>query len=71
MGCSPGRFFASTPEQYEEARAFIDSQQSNPRFRGRQVVTQVVEPGRAFYEAEEYHQDYHLKHGGSCALPEW
>jgi peptide methionine sulfoxide reductase msrA/msrB len=62
--------FASTPEQYEAARAFVESQQSNPHFRGRRVVTQVVEPGQEFFEAEEYHQDYHAKHGGSCPLPE-
>lgn len=62
--------FASTPEQYDAARAFVESQQSNPRFRGRRVVTQVVEPGQEFYPAEDYHQDYHLKHGGSCPLPE-
>ena len=61
--------FASTPEQLDQARAFVESQQGNHRFRGRRVVTQVVEPGQVFYPAEDYHQDYHLKHGGSCPLP--
>jgi peptide-methionine (S)-S-oxide reductase len=63
--------FAATPEQERQARAFIDEQQkTNPRFKGRTIVTQVVPPGPAFYPAEDYHQDYHQKHGGSCPLPE-
>lgn len=62
--------FADTPEQLEEAKAFVAEAAGNERFRGRRIVTQVVAPGEAFYPAEDYHQDYHLKHGGSCALPE-
>ena len=63
--------FASTPEQEKEARAFIDDQQkTNKRFDGRKIATQVVAPGQIFYEAEDYHQDYHMKHGGHCPLPE-
>ncbi|MEZ6234317.1 MAG: bifunctional methionine sulfoxide reductase B/A protein [Phycisphaerales bacterium] len=61
--------FAASDEQLEQARAFIDEQQASERFRGRRIVTEVVAPGHEFYEAEEYHQDYHLKHGGSCPLP--
>lgn len=66
--------FAATPEQDREARAFIEEKQKNdPRFATRKIVTVVepVEKAGAFYEAEEYHQDYHLKHGGHCPLPEW
>ena len=62
--------FADTPEQVDEARAFVDALQGNERFRGRRVVTQIVPPGQTFYPAEDYHQDYHLKHGGSCPLPD-
>ncbi len=62
--------FASTPEQVEEAKAFVAEAGGTDRFRGRRIVTQVVEPGQEFYAAEDYHQDYHLKHGGSCPLPE-
>ena len=32
------------------------------------IVTQIV-MGSAFYPAEDYHQDYHMKHGGHCPLP--
>ncbi len=67
--------FAATPEQLEQARAFIAAQQQAERFKGRRIATQVVGPDAAgkipeFYRAEEYHQDYHVKHGGHCPMPE-
>ncbi len=62
--------FAADDKQLAEASAFIaDQQANNPRFKGKKIVTQVVADGGKFWEAEDYHQDYHLKHGGSCALP--
>ncbi len=62
--------FAADEKQLAEANAFIaDQQANNPRFKDKKIVTQVVLGGGTFWEAEEYHQDYHLKHGGSCALP--
>jgi peptide-methionine (S)-S-oxide reductase len=33
----------------------------------RPIVTEIVEPA-PFYRAEEYHQQYHEKSGGSCFL---
>src|SRR5262249_26342986 len=59
--------FASTDKQAEEARAFIDEQQKGERFKSRKIVTQIVGAKDApkFWAAEEYHQDYHVKHGGS------
>jgi peptide methionine sulfoxide reductase msrA/msrB len=62
--------FAATPEQARQARAFLDEQQKSGRFKGKTIATQLVS-GEAmpFYEAEEWHQDYHLKHGGSCPIP--
>jgi peptide-methionine (S)-S-oxide reductase len=33
----------------------------------RPVVTQIV-PCAVFWEAEEYHQKYHQKHGGGCGF---
>jgi peptide methionine sulfoxide reductase msrA/msrB len=65
--------FAADSKQLEEATAFIaDQQKSNARFKDRKIATQVVASDKSgpFYAAEDYHQDYHLKHGGSCPLPE-
>lgn len=36
-------------------------------FGGRPVVTEVL-PAGPFWDAEEYHQDYHARHGTSCGL---
>jgi peptide-methionine (S)-S-oxide reductase len=63
--------FAATPEQESLARAFIEEQSKAGKYKGRKIVTQIASAqGAPFYEAEDYHQDYHLKHGGSCPLPE-
>nr|QST87829.1 ampicillin resistance protein [uncultured organism] len=63
--------FAATPEQAAAAKAFIEEQKKAPRYLSRPIATQVVsvEKSGPFYGAEEYHQDYHMKHGGHCALP--
>ena len=58
--------FASTAAQVDTAKAFIAAQQKSPRFAGRTIVTEIVAPGQEFYMAEDYHQDYHRKNGGSC-----
>ncbi len=60
--------FATDDAQLAEAKAFVDELQQTDRFAKRRIVTEI-NPMATFYEAEEYHQDYHLKHGGSCALP--
>jgi len=59
--------FAANDEQLAQAREFVVAQQGGERFRGRQIVTAVEKAG-AFHEAEEYHQNYHAKHGGSCSI---
>lgn len=60
--------FAANADQLKAAKAFVEAAKSSNRFNGREVVTQVVMADQ-FFEAEEYHQDYHAKHGGSCSLP--
>ncbi|MBM4109413.1 MAG: bifunctional methionine sulfoxide reductase B/A protein [Phycisphaerae bacterium] len=63
--------FPADAGQLKAARAFVDAQQANPRFKGRRVVTQVLplDQAGAFFPAEDDHQDYHEKHGGHCPLP--
>ena len=60
--------FAADNGQLEQAKAYVEALQKSERFRGREIVTQV-KLAESFYEAEDYHQDYHAKHGGSCPLP--
>ena len=60
--------FVADEHQGEEARRFIKQISKSERFLGLDIVTTVERAG-PFYEAEEYHQDYHAKHGGSCRLP--
>lgn len=62
--------FATDERQLEATKRFIEAQQQSDRFKSRKIVTQLVLGGGTFWEAEDYHQDYHLKNGGSCALPE-
>jgi peptide methionine sulfoxide reductase msrA/msrB len=59
--------FAADDKQLAESRAFIAEQQGKPRFSGRKIAT-VVEKAGTFYRAEEYHQDYHARNGGSCSI---
>jgi len=60
--------FAANDEQLRQAKEYIGQLQESDEFSGKRIVTQV-EPAGPFHEAEEYHQDYHAKHGGSCQLP--
>jgi peptide-methionine (S)-S-oxide reductase len=52
--------FANDEEQVRLARAYIDQLDSAELF-GRKIVT-TIERGRAFYPAEDYHQDYLTLH---------
>jgi peptide-methionine (S)-S-oxide reductase len=56
--------FYTSPEQEAEARASIERFQ--PYFK-RPIVTQIV-PEATWHRGEEYHQQYHAKHGGGCKL---
>ncbi len=60
--------FTTTPEQKKAAGEFVTEVAKTPRFEGRKIVTQIVDPGTKYYPAEEYHQDYHLKNGGTCKV---
>ncbi|MBL8765130.1 MAG: bifunctional methionine sulfoxide reductase B/A protein [Phycisphaerae bacterium] len=63
--------FADNETQLRLANSYIASLAAAPRYKGRAIVTQVrsVADAGKFYPAEDYHQDYHAKHGGHCALP--
>ena len=59
--------FAADDKQLDAAKAFIEEQRVSTGFRDHKIATLVERAGR-FFEAEEYHQDYHAKHGGSCSI---
>ena len=59
--------FTVNDEQSEQARAYIEKLQDTDKYRDRRIATQVESAG-PFYQAEDHHQDYHAKHGGSCHL---
>ena len=52
--------FFTNPEQQRIAQAYVD-QLNEAKFFSRPIVTQIV-PEKAFYRAEEYHQDYAAQH---------
>lgn len=60
--------FAADDRQQNEAKAFLAEMQASERFGSRTIAT-TIEPAGVFHEAEEYHQDYYAKNGGSCSLP--
>ena len=59
--------FAATPEQKKLAQEYVAELGKKPRFQKRPIVTRI-EDMSPFFAAEEYHQDYHAKHGGSCRV---
>ncbi len=60
--------FASDAAQLEAASAFVAELSTTPRYKNKKIVTEVVAPGPRFWPAEDYHQDYHQRHGGSCKV---
>lgn len=59
--------FTATPDQLRQAQAYVQALGRTPEYRGATIVTKV-QPAPPFYRAEDYHQDYHAKHGGSCKV---
>jgi methionine-S-sulfoxide reductase len=52
-------------EQARTAREVLAGLEKGGAFGGKKVVT-LVEPAKAFWPAEEYHQEYLAKNGASC-----
>ena len=57
--------FYHNPEQAKTARASKLDQEVSGRFGFGKIVT-VIQPAAVFYRAEDYQQQYFLKHGGHC-----
>jgi peptide-methionine (S)-S-oxide reductase len=63
----PSAIFAPNDEQLVEAKVFKREKNRSERLRGGEDATIVGKAGQ-FCEAEDYHQDYHARHGGSCSI---
>lgn len=61
--------YATDREQMDLAKQFLEDQQREGKWSDRKITTEL-EMAPRFYKAEEYHQDYHLKHGGHCPIPD-
>jgi len=74
------RQFCDAGEQYRTAIFYLDDAQKRlaeeskkkveEKFAPRPVYTQIV-PAGAFYDAEEYHQDYHVKNEARYKFYRW
>lgn len=61
--------FPTDEQQMKLAKQFIEDQQREGKWADRTITTEIMMAPK-FYKAEEYHQDYHLKHGGHCPIPD-
>jgi len=60
--------YVMNDDQRRVADSVIAALTAEKAFKGRKIVTEIA-PYSNYFAAEEYHQDYHKKHGGSCAIP--
>jgi peptide-methionine (S)-S-oxide reductase len=58
--------FYLSDQQRQQAEESLKRLEQSGRLRA-PVVTEIV-AATVFWEAEEYHQKYHLKHGGGCGF---
>ncbi|MEM8836434.1 MAG: bifunctional methionine sulfoxide reductase B/A protein [Planctomycetota bacterium] len=61
--------FAANESQAKQAKAFIDELEDRGQWGDKKIVTEL-NPMATFWPAEEYHQDYNVRHGRSCGLPQ-
>jgi len=61
--------YPTDEEQMKLAKQFIEDQQREGKWSSRKITTELKTAPK-FYKAEDYHQDYHLKHGGHCPIPD-
>ena len=56
--------FCSNTEQLNEANAYKHKLEQEHKFKSQ--ITTTIQPAGKFFQAEEYHQDYYVKHGQVC-----
>lgn len=62
--------FTTSDAQQKAAERFLKDQQKSGRWSKKKITTELRDAeGAKFYKAEEYHQDYYARNGGTCYTP--